>query len=261
MNLLTLQRDFCVALRAAGPAHLPAIDGDAATRFGVYHSAYRSRLKDTLRETFEKTWEWLGDDRFGGAIEAYVEKHPPQSWTLADYGDVFPAFLDWLYPDDREVGELAWLEWTMHLAFIGPDATALAAEDCECVDWDRAILRFVPTLQLRPAATNAGAIWAAVAAGETPPEPALLPAPAAFCVWRRDLRPSFRTIDEREYHALKIALSGASFGEFCQLMSLGRDESETETVAELGRIIARWLAEEMLAEILSPTDEISEGAQ
>ena len=247
MSLLELQRDFCAALREPAPSRLPAIDGEAAVRFGVYHSAYRLRLRDALRETFEKTWAWLGDESFDEAVRAYIGAHPPKSWTLAEYGDQFAVFLNSLYPSDREVGELARLEWSMHLAFIGSDAAALTASDCENVDWERAILRFAPTLRLHPAATNAGAIWSAIAAGEAPPPAALLPAPAAHCVWRREFRPSFRTIEAREFQALKTALSEASFGELCRVMAGGRDDSET--VAEIGGIVARWLGEEMLTAI------------
>ncbi|MBI1366334.1 MAG: DUF2063 domain-containing protein [Alphaproteobacteria bacterium] len=253
MTLVALQRAFVAALRD-GERRAPAfIQGDASTKFGVYHNAYRARLRDALRENFEKTWEWLGDSRFDEAISRYIAACPPSSWTLADFGDRFAALLDGLYPADPEVGELAWLEWEMHRAFIGADAAPARAETLGDINWENARLRFVPTLRLRPVSTNAGAIWSALAAGETPPAAEALPASAALCVWRRDLRPSFRTIDAREFMALRTALSGVSFGDLCKLMSAGREDHQT--VVEIGSTVARWLADEMITEISAQADE------
>lgn len=247
MSLLALQRAFCADLRGRPAAISAHVEGDPEIGLGVYRNAYRLRLAECLRETYGKTWGWLGDDDFNAAARRYIEAHPPKSWTLSDYGDRFPDLLALLYPNDPEVSELAWLEWAMHRAFEGPDAAPLSAEDCAGVDWDRAVFSFAPTLQLRPITTNCGALWAAMAAKESPPSAERLPSPAALCVWRKDLAPSFRTLEGRELLALKTALAGAPFGAICLLVS--GDSDEETTIAQLGAILARWLQDEMLADI------------
>jgi hypothetical protein len=85
----------------------------------VYHYAYRAQLLECLRYTFERVWAWLGDSGFEDAARRHIEAHPPHSWTLSDYGNEFDRTLSGLYPDDREVAELAWLDWPLRRAFDG----------------------------------------------------------------------------------------------------------------------------------------------
>lgn len=240
MSLLATQRRFRTAL--IGDLEDVAVhfgNEASATGLAVYHNAYRVQLVDCLRETFERLDAWLGSEAFTLAALAHIAERPPHGWTLGVYGDGFDATLARLYPDDPEVSELAWLEWALSTAFAGIDATPLAANGLPAIDWDRARLDFVPTLQMGEAATNVGAIWSALSAGETPPAAETLPARAALLVWRQDYTPSFRTIDKDERQALALMLSGATFGELClaQVEHWGADEG----VARAGKFLGQWL--------------------
>ncbi|GAH52534.1 unnamed protein product, partial [marine sediment metagenome] len=94
----------------------------------------------------------------------------------------FPESLAQRYPDDREVAELARLECALALAFVGPDAAPLDPSVLADVDWENAVIEFVPTLTILPTTTNAGAIWSAITAEHIPPAAAALPVPTATAV-------------------------------------------------------------------------------
>jgi hypothetical protein len=240
MTLLATQRNFREAL-LGDLEDTTANFGDEAAAKGlaVYHNAYRVQLVDCLRETFEQLDAWLGSEAFTLAALVHVAEYPPHGWTLGVYGEGFGRTLARLYPDDPEVAELAWLEWALSMAFTGRDAAALAPDTLPQVNWDSACLDFVPTLRMGAATTNAGAIWSALSAGETPPAAERLPAPAALLVWRHDYAPSFRTIDEDEQHALTRMLAGTTFGELC--LALVERWGADEGVSRAGKLLGQWL--------------------
>lgn len=246
MSLVDLQRNFCSELRNRPSGIQARLVADAERGLDVYRNAYRLRLRDCLRETYEKTWAWLGDARFDAAVDVHITHRDPQSWTLADYGEGFSQSLAAAHCDAPEAIDLASLEWAMRRAFDGPDAPPLNLQSRATIDWETAILHFAPTVQLVPTSTNCGAIWSAIAEGQTPPEADLLPSPAALCVWRKGLSPSFRTVEGVELAMIRLALAGVRFSEICRLMTHVHEQADP--VAELGALFARWLNDEMLAE-------------
>jgi len=237
MTLGRLQEEFCAYLLDRPNAIEREIRGD----MDVYHHAYRAQLLNTLRDTFEKSWAWLGDDRFEEAARTHIAAHPPHSWSLNVYGEGFDRTLAGLYPDDPEIPELAWLEWSLRRAFDGPGTAPLDASELADVDWDNAILFFVPTLTTRQVSSNCAAIWSALAEDTTPPPAEALPAPAAIRVWRHGLSPHFRSIGLAEEQVLRQAATGAEFAEICAI--LGGDADE------IGRILGTWLQDGMIAAI------------
>ena len=239
MSLLDLQRGFRDYILSGAPEIGPRLGGDPAAGLAVYHHAYRAQLFAGLRDTFEKTWAWLGDEGFDAAARRHVEAHPPSSWTLGDYGEDFPATLNTLYPDDPEVAELAWLDWTLRRAFDGPNAEAISPEALAAVDWDTAVLTLVPTLKIGEVATNCAAIWGAIAEDQTPPAAERLPQAAAIRVWRQTLSPQYRTIEAAEHHALSLVLAGEPFGGVCTTLSEGMDEAQVSQL--IGGLLASWI--------------------
>ncbi|MFZ5616477.1 MAG: putative DNA-binding domain-containing protein [Pseudomonadota bacterium] len=251
MTLLALQRDFRAGLLGPAEAAHARMAGDASKGFGVYRTAYRLRLRNCLRETYEQTWAWLGDEAFDSLCARYIETHPPQAWTLGEYGERLANLAAILYPDDPEIAELCRLEWALRRAFDGPDATTLKLQDCADVDWDAIALRFVSTLSLSGVAANSGALWTAMKEGAAPPPVELYEKPAAIVVWRKDLSPSFRTIEGTELSALRFALAGFSFGEVCRLASNGA--AGEAAIAEIGACLARWFNDEMISGVAALT--------
>ena len=244
MNLLALQRSMRDHLISGADEITAQIHGDASPRLAVYHHAYRAQLLDCLRDTFERVWAWLGDAGFEAAARRYIESHPPHSWTLSAYGDEFDRTLSGLYPDDREVAELAWLDWSLRRAFDGRDATPVAADALSDIDWDHAILRIVPTLRMRSISTNCAAIWTALSERNAPPAAARLHAPTALRVWRKEFSPHFRAVDSIEQQALLMACDGASFAAICSAIAARIEPSRAPEIA--GALLAGWLQDGLI---------------
>lgn len=238
MSLLAIQRglrDHILADNADRPEGVAA-GGEAG--LAVYRHAYRAQLAGCLRDTFERTWSWLGDDGFDAAALSHIAAHPPKGWTLDAYGEDFPQTLAGLYPDDPEVAELAWLDWSLRRAFDGPDADPIAPEALAQVDWESAVLTLSPTLTIGAVATNSAAIWGALSEGQAPPAVEHLPAPAAIRVWRQGLSPRYRSIDAFEQQALAMVLDGCAFAPLCEKLA-GSDDARA--VEQVGGLLAAWL--------------------
>ncbi|MBN8847497.1 MULTISPECIES: DNA-binding domain-containing protein [unclassified Sphingomonas] len=244
MSLLALQRDMRLWLTRE--------DGDAAARLGddtapglrVYQNNYRAQLAACLGESFERTRDWIGGEAFHRAVVAHVDRVPPHSWTLDAYGRDFPATLAALYPADPEVAELAWLDMALGEAFVATDAVALTADDLTDIDWDRAVLRLTPTLDLGDLTTNATAIWSALAEGEEPPSVELLPEPGAILVWRQGYTARFRAIDQYERQALLSIRAGMRFADLCTAMADAFGEEAG--IARAGRMLGRWIGDGLI---------------
>ena len=247
MNLAALQRDF--------RSWLTVESSDAAARFGdraepglaVYLNNYRGQLMVCLSESFATVRAWLGEDAFDTAAATHIDRQPPYSWTLDAYALEFPETIDALYPDDPEVGELARLERDLGLAFVGRDASPLDLAALAHIDWNGAVLDLVATFSTLPATTNAGAIWSAINAGQTPPAAAVLDAPAVIAIWRREYSPTFRTLDPMESQVMSMVADGRTFGEICRVIIDQVGEAEGTQVA--GNLLGRWISEGMVAAV------------
>jgi hypothetical protein len=247
MNLLDTQRGFRDDILAGRQAPLAGVTPAMERGLAVYRHTYRAQLIASLRDTYEKTWAWLGDDAFDRAASNHVEHHPPASWTLSEYGADFAGTLTALFPDAPEVAELAWLDWTLRRAFEGPNADAITPEALGGVDWDNAVLIFMPTLTLGEVHTNCAAIWGALSNTETPPAAERLPAPAAIRVWRSDLTPKYRTIETFEQRALILAMAGSRFSDLCGLLVENGDRDQA--VQRVGGVLASCLRDGLIAAV------------
>jgi hypothetical protein len=247
VSLRDIQERFCAYLLDAPCDIARDLDRDGDVGLAVYHNAYRAQLVDCLRDTFERVWAWLGDEAFGVAARTHIAANRPRSWTLSDYGEQFPQTLATLYPQDPECTELAALEWQLRRAFDGPDSVAVELGSLSGVNWDHALLRFVPTLRVVPVTTNCGPIWIALAAGNTPPGVERLSAGAAMRIWRVGFSSRFCTIDAIEQRAIALVQKGASFATVCNVLAEGGDTTRVAEAA--GQLLAAWLRDGMIAEI------------
>jgi hypothetical protein len=236
MSLEELQRRFAASVAGAGA---PGEFDGCGMR--VYANNYRGQLVAALRDTYAKTQLWIGDEAFDFQASRYVEAHAPSSWTLDAYGRDFPDFLEEAYPEDPDVGELAWLDGALRDAFSCVDALAIDAGALFADDWERVEFAFVPSLRFRPMRSNAVAIWKALA-DETMPPGATQHAPAGGVrVWRKDLSPQFTSMDAGECACLDLALAGATFGEICEL--LGRLHGTGSIAVEAGTLLRGWVGD------------------
>ena len=233
MSLAALQRAFI--------AEIAASDEDApASSLGmeIYRQAYRGRLAAALEVSFERTRRWVGEESFAQAAAHYILTHPPHSWTLDAYGADYSALLDELFTENPEVGELAWLEWTLQQAFAAPDRAALdpaalAAAGLDEAQWTGLRFTMAAGYAARPVRTACLALWRALAEGEAD---GFDPAPGEWrrlVVWRRDHTPHFRLLDADEFAVLDALARERTLGE----------ATAAGDPARLGEWLALWLGE------------------
>jgi hypothetical protein len=243
MNLRQLQHSFSAHLRGADS--LPV--GATTQGMAVYAHAYRSQLKQCLRETFEKTRLWIGGATFDEAADVYIELHPPRAWTLDAYGDEFATQLDRAWPNDPDVGELAWLDWTLRRAFAALDELPVTMAELAEVDWDEAVFTFASTLRWRHVQSNVAALWRALDDDVLPPDAPAAVVPSALRVWRHGLSTRFASMSATEAACLDMATMGASFGEICA--ELSRNTDEQTATATAGAMLGNWLSDGMILAI------------
>lgn len=247
MSLIELQRDVRAWLVREDRWAARRLGADAAPGLRVYQNNYRAQLVACLEESFPHTRDWLGGEAFHAAVVTHVDRVPPSSWTLDAYACDFPATLAMLYPADAEVAELGWIEHALGEAFVGGDAPSIAADAVGDIDWDSAVLRFVPTLDQADLTTNAPALWAAMEAGEAPPAAELLPSRGAVLVWRYDNVSRFRAIDREELAAFLLARAGMPFAAMCE--ALVEAYGEAEGIRLAGLYLGRWLSDGLVRAI------------
>jgi hypothetical protein len=255
MSLLALQHGVRDWLIDESDAVAARCAGSAGAGLSVYLNNYRGQLIACLRESYGTLHAWLGDAAFDAAAATHIDRVPPSSWTLDDYAIDFPDTLEALYPDDPEVGELARLERALARAFTAEDHRPIDPAALSEVDWDDAVLRFAPGVAVLPAETNAGAIWSAIARGETPPPARLLEPAGATLVWRTGFTPAYRTLDPVEAQALAIARNGESFGTLCAIFV--DQQGKIEGPATAGACLAQWIADDIIVDIAPGDPRIS----
>ncbi|MGF7151093.1 hypothetical protein FHS96_004754 [Sphingomonas zeicaulis] len=247
MSLLAFQRDMRAWLTREDGAAAGRIGRDAGPGLRVHQNNYRAQLVACLETGFVRTRAWIGDEAFLAAAAFHVDRVPPGGWTLDAYGHDFPSSLHLLYPADPEIAELAWIDLALDEAFVGVDAPAITAADLADVDWDRAVLRLVPTMNIGDRATNADCIWSALAAGHEPPAPRRLAVSGALLVWRQGFVPRFRAIEADEQTALIHAHAGLPFAALCTaaVEKLGEEAG----IAQAGQWLGRWVSEGLVRAI------------
>jgi Putative DNA-binding domain len=253
VNLLKIQRNVRDWLVAESQAAATCLGEGAAPGLAVHLNTYRGQLLACLRETYATVRAWLGDAAFEAAGAIHIDRVPPSSWTLDDYARDFPDTLQALYPQDPEIVEIACLERTLCELFIAPDCLALRPDAVDPdkwarIDWDLAALRLVPTVRLLPVATNAAAIWSAIAEDKRPPAVEHLAAPSRLLLWRCEYSSRFRSLEAREADALERVANGMTFGALCGHLvdRCGAIEAPQLAAAWLGQ----WLRDGLIAEII-----------
>ncbi|KAK0360717.1 hypothetical protein LTR94_026218, partial [Friedmanniomyces endolithicus] len=184
---------------------------------------------------------------FLDSVIHHVGRVPPSNWTLDAYGEDFPATLALRYADDPEVAEIAAIELALDRAFVGPDSPVIGVDHLAGCDWDRAVLRITPTLELIEGTTNAFELWELLSAGAMPPAAARFDTPRAMFIWRQEGISRIRIADPIEAQALRRVRAGLPFGDLCAhaAEAFGPDEGIRRTGGWLGRWIADGLEHHM----------------
>lgn len=247
MTLVEMQRDFQSWLVHASEDAADHLSVHAAAGLAVYQNNYRAQLMSCLEHAFPHLRTRLGDETFRHTAIDHIEHYPPYAWTLDAYAEHFGETLRQRFPENPDIHELAWIEQALSEAFVARDATPLSPDTLATVDWDRARLRFTPSLRLHIMTTNVEAVWSALCEARTPPESEMLAETGGLIVWRRGFTSRLREVDALEYRALIQLQQNGSFIDLCEM--LVAELGEQEGVARAGALLASWLGSELIIDV------------
>lgn len=219
-------------------------------RLSVYSNAYWARLLDVLSGDYPALAHALGADVFAGMSSAYLQAHPPGSYTLADLGRHFPDYLaNSRPPNQNEEGSPDWADFLIDLAklertyseiFDGPgieDHAMLQAGVLTGISDDEWLgIRLIPAPCFRLASFQFPVHEYASAVRQQ--KQADFPEP----------QPTFLGITRRDYIVRRVALEYDEFAVLADLMAGKRVGAALEcalanssrTIDELATDVRRW---------------------
>ena len=220
----------------------------AEDRVDIYANMYFYRLLDVLKEDFPATLRVLGDDNFHNLATGYLLEYPPTEPSVLYCGRHLAAFLRRHHFREQApyIADLAALERAIVEVFHGPDAPVLEADWLRAIapeKWPALMLRTHPAVKTLKLEYRVAELLRAVEE-EREWKPADTGA-VEVIVWRRDARVFYRELETAEQRALEAARSGTSFAQICDLVAADCDATR-DPVAELNRLLARWLSDGIL---------------
>jgi Putative DNA-binding domain len=121
-------------------------------RLEIYNRQYWFRIRGCFYEDYPGLRAVLGDKKFERMTDAYLSRHPSQSYTLRNLGSRLIKFLGaeprWVAPKNKLALDLARLEWAHIEAFDNEARPALKTEDLAGRDAARIRLELQPHLTL-----------------------------------------------------------------------------------------------------------------
>ena len=130
-----LQADFAAALIDSGKtsALAPVLarnDARALDRIALYRGNVSAACEKALSNAYPVVRALVGDEFFSGLARAYSRAHPSVSGDLNRFGARFAEFIDGFEHAQSlpYLGDVAALEWSVHVAHYAADAVALSRE-------------------------------------------------------------------------------------------------------------------------------------
>ena len=241
---------------------LPSRSMTSSERMVVYGNAYYARLLECLREFFPCLVHAVGEETFDEFAVAYLQKHPPQSYSLNHLADRFPQFLE----DTRPVladEELSWPDFAIDLArleqaidgvFDGPGPEGepiLLAADLQKVDaqiWPEMRLEFVPGLQLLAFRFPVSTYYTAWKRDESPAFPRAEPQFAA--IFRRDFIVRRLELSRPQFDLLQALSDGATVGGAIAIAA-AQVLNVQAFACDLQQWFATWASSQLIARVLA----------
>ncbi len=186
----------------------------------IYVDSYRARLIETLEKTFLLLYQKMGDDNFCELALNYIDAHPSESFSIAQFGRQLPLFLR--EGHEAELADVAELDWAIFEALDAKTKKCLTREDLQTIpeaQWENVVFELHPSLRL----VN------------------------KYRVYRKGLQIFYVEISAQEKQVLESIQQQKTFGKICE--SLSETLSEEEVANYLIQQIVRWLDDELITAI------------
>lgn len=191
-------------------------------RLAIYQRAYFARLVEVMRAGFPALVQALDEETFDALALAYLEQHPPRSYTLNVLADRFVEFLRSTRPGRATDGAPDWADFVVDLArlelaidevFDGPGNEGLPAPDAQLLETAAADVRLqlAPCVRLLELAFPLNDYYSAFRRGESPTIPP--PEPTCLALYRRDYIVRRRPLSRGEYAVLAAIGAGVSLAD------------------------------------------------
>ncbi len=176
-SLDQLQQEIATGLlNAEQPAPATIVQRNregTSRRYNIYRNNRATSLIDNLCATYPVTRQLVGVDYFNAVARLYIDKRPPASPVMMEYGAGFGDFLCQL-PSAKSIGyvaDVATIEWLCNEAFHAKDAKPLELSELGRISPEvLAISKFElhPSARLLSSSWPAGSIWKTTnSAGDT----------------------------------------------------------------------------------------------
>ena len=133
-------------------------------RFNVYRNNVFCSLVDAVAARFPVAGRLVDEDFFRAAAREFVERHPPRSPALFEYGGDFPGFLETFAPAGHlpYLADVARLEWARNVAYHAAGAEPMANGTLGALPPDvigDAVLQLHPSAQFVASPYPVVSIW------------------------------------------------------------------------------------------------------
>lgn len=253
-SLMQLQRDLQHHVLHDDDAIVTAILSSdavpAVTRLQIYSDAYRLRLIEALQTSYPVLAQLLGEESFARIGRQYLAKYPSRHFSARWFGDRLDEFLR----DSEEYAAQPWLaemaewEWKIAAAFDAEDAAAITTDRLATIaleDWPELRFTFHPSLRRVALHTNVVAIAKAVE--ESTMLEGVTESPSEWLIWRPELTVRYRPLEAAEAAALDALLSGANFGEMCEVVAEYADPEQAAFTA--ASLLKQWISEQSIIDV------------
>lgn len=222
------RRHIDIEAAQVGEVIRPSQALSSVERLHIYGNAYYARLLECLGQEFPALKHAVGDEAFAVFAFGYLQRYPSQSYTLADLGRRFPAYLCETRPtvEADQAGQSGWPDFLIDLAtlertysevFDGPgpeDGQILKPDDLAAIpaeEWPVARLVLVPCFRLLRPRFAVHEYASAVRRHEAPSPPQ---AEATYlAITRRDYVVRRYPLLREQYELLAALVEGLPVGE------------------------------------------------
>ena len=257
---------------------LPSKALSSQRRLEVYANAYYARLLECLRDEYPALSSLLGEETFNAFAFEYLQTHPSRSYTLADLGQAFPAFLesnraaacadDNANPIGREEDtstdqswvdlmiDLARVERTYSEVFSGPgieQTTTLQADEIAAVPAEEVgdiRLQVAPCVRLLKLNSRAHEFAIATRKGTASTDQLPESVPTYLVITRLNYVVRTIVVEQEEFQLLQLLINGDTLGDSITQVAEESSLEEPEWLARMAGWFQKWA-----------TDRIFEGLQ
>ena len=215
-----MHNDFATALLNADlpvPAAIAGHPGRRA-RFNVYRNNVRVSLTEALAARFPVCRQLVGEAFFNAMAGVYIERLPPSSPLLTDYGDTLPEFIEGFAPANRLpcLADMARLELLVQRVLHAADTDPLPPDQLQALLADperlaRQGLRLTPACALLHSDFAVGSLWLAHH-GEGQLKDIRTATPENLLLLRTGLSVRLQRLSPAEATFMACLLAGASLG-------------------------------------------------